>query len=250
MTSNPQSPHDSSLSPESLATVYAYPSTTDGAEARPWLRTNFVGTLDGAAQGPDGRTGTINTEADHVVFDTLRELADAVIVGANTIREEGYRALQLTPDRAARRASLGMPPHPPLIIVSDSLDVPDELPIDGAGPVLVVTAQSSDSARAKELVAQGVEVITLHAEGLLPELIHWCADRGWNRLLSEGGPHLHGALLQAGLVDELCLTITPVVIGGDRLRIAAGQDLAVDFTIGDCFTAQDSVFLRMVHRSS
>ncbi|MDN5725275.1 MAG: dihydrofolate reductase family protein [Propionibacteriales bacterium] len=236
------------LSPESLAGVYGYPPSTGSPEARPWLRTNFVSTLDGAAQGPDGRTGTINTEADHVVFDALRELADAVIVGANTVREEGYRALRLEDAAVQRRKGAGLPAHPPLIVVSDSLEVPDGLPIEGAGPVLVVTGQPVDSVRATELTSQGVEVVSLTADNLLSELLDECARRGWTKLLSEGGPHLHGAMVAAGLVDELCLTVTPVVIGGERLRIAAGVEMAAAFTIGDCFVADDTVFLRMVSR--
>ena len=84
-------PGDSGLTPgedlnlEGLAAAYAVPGD-------PWLRCNMVTTLDGAANGPDSRSGSINTEADHVVFELLRALSDAVIVGAGTIRDEGYSA--------------------------------------------------------------------------------------------------------------------------------------------------------------
>ena len=67
-----------------LPELYAVPRT-------PWLRVNFVSTVDGAATGEDGRSGTINNEIDHQVFEVLREQADVVVIGAGTARVEGYR---------------------------------------------------------------------------------------------------------------------------------------------------------------
>src|SRR5699024_6290073 len=74
----------------------------------PWVRSNFVTTVDGAVQGRDGRSGTINTEADHLVFDLLRALCDVVVVGAGTVRRERYRAIDLTPDQQRIRAAHGL----------------------------------------------------------------------------------------------------------------------------------------------
>ena len=95
-------PLGAELDLEALATAYA-PS----ADARNWLRGNMVSTLDGAAQGADGRSGTINTPADHVVFELLRALSDLVLIGAGTARAEGYGALTLAEPYAGLRAASG-----------------------------------------------------------------------------------------------------------------------------------------------
>lgn len=146
----------------------------------PWLRANMVMTADGSAVGPNGLSGTINNEADHMVFDLLREGADAVIVGAGTVRAEGY---------------VGVGKQ--LVVVGHSL--PEAL--HGEADVRLATGGDADELR--QLVA-----------GLYQE--------GFTSLLCEGGPTLLSCLLRAGVVDELCLTITPMMIGGDGRRITVG----------------------------
>jgi riboflavin biosynthesis pyrimidine reductase len=146
----------------------------------PWLRANMVMTVDGSAVGPDGLSGTINNEADHMVFDLLREGADAVVVGAGTVRAEGY-------------AGIGKQ----LVVVGHAL--PERL--HGQAGVRLATGGDADELR--DLVAG------LYAEGFAS-------------LLCEGGPTLLSGLLRAGVVDELCLTITPMAVGGDGRRITVG----------------------------
>ena len=104
-------------------------------EGRGWLRTNFVMSLDGSVQGPDGRSGTINTASDHHVFALQRALADAVLVGANTVRSEGYRAIDLEPWQLEIREQEGLAPYPVLVIISASADLDPVIatPAEGTG---------------------------------------------------------------------------------------------------------------------
>lgn len=177
--------------------LYAYPDTD-----RPWLRTNFVCTVDGAAHDAEGVTASLGGDPDHEVFQLLRRLADVVMVGAGTARIEKYRTSSSTP----------------LALVSRRLDIPDNL----VGPDLVViTPTDAPAERIASLRGAGVDVIT-HGE----VEIDWTAvfeelmTRGWRKVLCEGGPTLHGDLVTLDLVDEVCLTVAPSMTSGDAPRIA------------------------------
>ncbi|HEY9293817.1 MAG TPA: dihydrofolate reductase family protein, partial [Microlunatus sp.] len=111
------------ITDEELSELYRHPDPGD----RAWVRTNFVSTLDGAAQGPDGRSGSINTASDRLVFALQRAHADVILIGAGTARAERYRAVDLQPWQLDLRAQLGMAPYPTLAIVSRSRDLPDDL---------------------------------------------------------------------------------------------------------------------------
>ncbi|MGH3458730.1 dihydrofolate reductase family protein [Aeromicrobium sp.] len=177
--------------------LYAYPDTD-----RPWLRTNFVCTVDGGAYDAEGVTASLGGDADHEVFQLLRRLADVVMVGAGTARVEKYRASSSTS----------------LALVSRRLDIPDDLV--GSG-LIVITTTDAPGDRISQLREAGVEVI---ARGEVE--IDWTAvlaeleTRGWRRILCEGGPTLHGDLVTLDLVDEVCLTIAPTMTSGDAPRIA------------------------------
>lgn len=222
-------PPGSELDLDALAGVYAPP--TD-----PWLRCNMVTTLDGAATGPDGRSGSINTTADHVVFDLLRGLSDAVIVGAGTVRAEGYTGLTVAPPVLGIRRSAGRPDSLPLVTVSGSGRLPSTLRGGAGGPVLLATCAAAPGlAEARSVL--GSESVLVCGEddvdlGALLERLH---ERGWTQLLTEGGPHLTGSLLAAGLLDELCFTIAPRLVGGHHPRPvspeAAPEDLELGFLV-------------------
>jgi riboflavin biosynthesis pyrimidine reductase len=192
------------LGDDELAALYAAPRV-------PWLRVNFVGTLDGAATGESGRSGSINNAADKRVFHLLRGMADAIVVGAGTARTEGYR-----------------PAHTPIVVVSRRGEVPPLLREAPPGAVLLATCASAEGlaeARAtlpaRDVLVLGQDTVDLAA--LREELV----GRGHLNLLSEGGPHLFGDLLAAGVVDELCLTTVPQLIAGGHPRITAGGPVAV-----------------------
>lgn len=192
------------LSDDQLAELYAAPRT-------PWLRVNMVSTLDGAAQGDDGRSGGINNAADKRVFHALRAAADCLVVGAGTVRAEGYR-----------------PAGIPLVVVSRSADVPETLRGSAPGAVLMATTEAAPHLdEARELLGAD-HVWTLGADTVdLVLLRQRLVESGWTRILSEGGPGLLRDLLAAGVVDELCLTWVPRLIAGDHLGITAGAPVDV-----------------------
>lgn len=205
-----------------LRRLYAYPESS-----RPWIRTNFVSTLDGAAFAGDGKSGSLGGEIDTEVFSILRSLADVVVVGAGTARTEGYKPASL-----------------PIAIVSRSLDIPEVLLTHGQ---IVITTADAPAAKLEELRGS-VEVI---AEGRGE--IDWSAvlgifaTRGWLRILCEGGPTLHGELAALDLIDEVCLTVAPVLAAGPAPRIAHGQH-ALDrpMRLGHSFDVDDVLLTRWV----
>lgn len=201
--------------------------------ARPWLRTNFVTTLDGAVAGSDGRSGSINTASDHYLFALMRAAADGILVGAGTARAEGYRAVDLQPWQRELRLSEGLSPVPTLVLISRSLSLPPNLvdPADPDAAVLVVTTRSAPSERVEQLRVAGIaveQVGDVHVD--LIAAVELLAGSGRPRLLCEGGPTLLGTLLSAGLVDEMCLSLAPSVIGGPGGRSSGGADLGADLS--------------------
>jgi len=192
------------LSDDALSRAYAPMS-------EPWLRVNFVSTVDGAAQGPDGRSKSINNAADKRVFDALRARADCLVVGAGTLRAEGYDV-----------------PRLPLVVVSRSADVPPTLRGAPRGRILMATVASADGLDASREALGAENVLVLGDDEIdLVELKATLAGRGWTEQLCEGGPSLFADLLTAGVVDELCWTVVPMLTGGDAVRIAAGAEVEV-----------------------
>jgi riboflavin biosynthesis pyrimidine reductase len=192
------------------------------AGAGPRLRANFVTSLDGAVE-VDGRSRGLSGEADRTVFALMRQVADAVMVGAGTARHEGYGPVRVDDATAKSRAGAGRPEHPTLVLVSASLDLDPDARIFTEAPVrpIVLTHDGAPADRraalaAADVVTCGQSVVDLDLG--LAEL----RRRGLRHILCEGGPHLFGALLAADLVDELCLTISPLLVGAGPGRIVAG----------------------------
>jgi riboflavin biosynthesis pyrimidine reductase len=189
---------------EDLAALYAAPR-------QPWLRVNMITTLDGAATGESGTSGSINNKPDKRVFDTLRGLADAIIVGAGTARIEGYR-----------------PAAVPIVVVSRSGDVPPSLRGVEPGRVLLATCTTAPHLDEAREVLGAEHVLTLGSHRVdLVELREMLVARGWRDLLSEGGPHLLHDMLAQGVADELTATVVPRLVGGLTPRIVEGPHLDV-----------------------
>ena len=193
-----------------LADLYVPP-------ARRWLRANFVATLDGAANGPDDRSGSINTEADHIVFDLLRRLTDVVIVGAGTVRAEGYPALRAED-----------PTAPVLVVVSNRGELPPSVADGPFGSVYLLTHEGADPAAlnaSRDLVGEEF-VLTCGKDSVdFVKMRNLLEDKGFRQILCEGGPSLLNSMLAAGVVDELDLTWSPVLVGGDHPTITRGPNL-------------------------
>jgi riboflavin-specific deaminase-like protein len=204
--------------------AYAYPAD------RPWLRANMVSSLDGAA-AVDGRSAGLSTPADKTVFATLRALCDVVLVGAGTARAEGYRALRAKPAYAQLRAATGQRPAPVLALVSRRLDLdPASQLFHGGGErTVVVTSETSDAGARARLGEVADILVAGEHEVDLGSALDQLHARGLTRALCEGGPSLLGDVVAAGLLDELCLTLAPKVVGGSATRIVQGHRLEAGF---------------------
>ncbi|MEU1672651.1 pyrimidine reductase family protein [Streptomyces roseifaciens] len=223
----PSAQEDRTWELDELAEVYAYPEEP-GPARHAWLRANMVSSLDGAAHH-DGRSQPLSSDADMRIFGTLRGLADAVVVGAETVRQEGYRPARAREAFAARRAALGQGPAPAIAIVSAGLDLDFSLPLftEPLVPTLVLTGEDAPADRVAAAREAGAEVLVA-GEGRrvdparVPQVL---AERGLTRLLTEGGPRLLGQFAAAGVLDELCLTLAPMLAGGTAARIVNGPDM-------------------------
>jgi riboflavin-specific deaminase-like protein len=187
---------------------------------RPWVTLGMVSSLDGAA-AVDGRSSGIGGPPDKAVFRALRAVCDVVLVGANTVRTERYRAVDLPEQLLEWRRSRGMDDNPRVAIVSRSLDLDLSESLAASRPIILTAAASPSEEVARlrevaEVVVAGEDSVDLgDALGALRRM-------GVERVTLEGGPTLNGQLVAAGLVDEACVTIAPVVVGGAAPRIVAG----------------------------
>jgi len=226
-----------------LLALYA----ADGSDTS--VRVNFVTSLDGAVE-VDGRSRGLSGEADRAVFTLLRRLSDAVMVGAGTVRQEGYGPVRANEAAARWRVGTGRPEHPTLVIVSASLDLDPSARIFTEAPVrpVVLTHDGAPADRRSHLAAVadvvscGRSVVDLSAG--LAELNR----RGLFQILCEGGPHLFGALLAADLVDDLCLTISPLLVGAGPGRIVegAGRDEPARLRLAHLVAAEEMLLTRYV----
>lgn len=208
--------------------VYAEYAVSDAdLNQRGWhLRMNFVSSTDGAVT-EQGRSRGLSTDADRMLFAAQRDLADVVLVGAGTARLEGYGPDRPTPARRHLRRAAGRAETPVIAVVSASLDLDPTSDLFGApdARTLVLTHDQAPAERRAEL-DRVVEVLSVGSTSIDPNrAVAALADRGLRRVLCEGGPHLFGSLLAGGVVDEMCLTVSPLLTGPGAGRIVAGPDL-------------------------
>lgn len=200
-----------------LAEAYAYPRER-------WLRANFVASADGAAY-VDGLSGGLSSPADKQVFGILRVLANVVLVGAGTARAEEYKPARRRDSLASLRA--GRPAAPPIALVTRTLGLNLASPLFTEAPpdarTIVITCAAADddlraaAAKVADVIVAGDEAVNLAAA------LDALRERGLSRVLCEGGPRLFGDLSAAGLVDELCLSLSPMLAGPGANRIIAGS---------------------------
>jgi riboflavin biosynthesis pyrimidine reductase len=203
---------------DALLAAYALPD-----RERRRVRMHFVASLDGAAT-LDGRSGGLGDASDRLAMQVLRTLADVVLVGAGTVRAEGYGGVAVSEADAAWRVARGLPEQPRLAVVSSALALDPASAFFTAAvtrPIVVTHAGAPLARRAAldavaDVVAVGEQAVDLRA------MLDVLAERGLRQVLCEGGPHLFGALLEADLIDELCLSLSPTLVGGDAGRIVRG----------------------------
>jgi riboflavin-specific deaminase-like protein len=213
-----------------LAAAYAVP---DGRH----VRVNFASSVDGAV-AVGGASRGLSSDADREVFHVLRSLTDVVLVGAGTARAENYGGARPRPDREP----------PPIAVVTRSLDLDPAARLftdTQVRPIVVTCATAPDDRRAAiETVAD--VVVAGDSTVDLSRALDVLAERGLTRVLCEGGPRLFGDVAAAGLLDELCLTLAPLVAGGDAGRITKGMPgtAATHLRVAHVLEAEGSLFLR------
>jgi riboflavin biosynthesis pyrimidine reductase len=234
------------LTDEYVAQLYAYPPTGT------WVRVNFVSTVDGAALGTDSRAASISSPADQRLFALLRSMCDLVLVGAGTARAEKYRPVQPDEVSSGLRQWLGLAPTPTIAVVSRSLDVPDDLLGDGMAQTVVVTCRRAPRHRLAELAGDHRAVVAGDSQVDLGSAIDALSRRGYQRILCEGGPTLFADLARADRLDELCLTLSPMLVAGDARRITRGPMITphVRLSLAHVIGAGDDLFLRYARRTS
>jgi riboflavin biosynthesis pyrimidine reductase len=204
-----------------LPDAYAYPpgdATT--------VRANMVASVDGAAQ-LGGRSGPLSTPADQKLLGLLRQLADVVLVGARTARAERYGPVPVRRAYEDLRLAAGQLPAPPIAVVSGGLDLDPDGPLfrDAAAQTIVVTCRAAPPDR-RRLLSERAEVIDAGDDRVdLGRAVDALAERGHRRVLCEGGPTVLAQLTRTGRLDELCLTVSPLLTGGSAARILDGTTI-------------------------
>ena len=193
--------------PVDIAAGYAWP---DGS----WTRAMMLTTLNGAIAGTDGLSGSISSPTDRLIFDETRRLADAVLVGAGTIRAERYTPMRAKSEHQLVRAAAGLQPAPVVAIVSHSLDLPwqDGLFHESAQQPIVLTDVHDPASPALHQARAHADVIELPGTDAAA-MIGALRDRGLDRIVCEGGPALLTHLVEADLIDEYDVTVAPILSG-------------------------------------
>lgn len=213
-----------------------------------WVTGHMVAGLDGTA-AIQGKVGALSTDVDQDLFRRMRQIADVVLVGAETVRQEGYGLVRLSEQAQAARQAVGKPPTPPVAVVSGSLKLNWQLKLFSQPPehakTLIITSEAADPDRLAE-AQQHAEVIIAGAHRVEPAAaLRALAERGHRVVLCEGGPRLLGEFVTADRLDELCLSIAPVM-GGDNLPVAVFPEQAGirRFTLQHVLSEDQTLFLR------
>ncbi|MDT7573088.1 MAG: hypothetical protein QOE05_3262 [Actinomycetota bacterium] len=214
---------------------------------RPHVTVNMVASVDGGT-AVEGRTGVLSSPPDRVIFRLLRSLADVVLVGAETVRAEGYGTVKASDEIQARRTARGQSPAAALAIVTRSLqlDWSSRLFTEPTQRPFVIAPADADpeALRAAEEVATVVRAGTGSVD-LREALRQLRQEHDVLRVLCEGGPTLNTQLAH-GLLDQLCLTVSPQLVGGGSKTILANValDAPLDLTLGSALVAGSELFLR------
>lgn len=199
------------------------------ADGRPGVRLNMVASIDGAI-AVDGTSGALGGDADRRVYLALRSLADIVLVAAGTVRAEDYGPARLPPELVEQRRARGQADVPRIAVVTRSLDLDWTSPLfaeaaAAARPLVVTSAAAPAEALAQ--AREAAEVVIAGETGVdLGAALVALGERGARSVLAEGGPRLNAALAAAGVLDEVCLTVSPLLVGGDTRRILDGPPAA------------------------
>jgi 5-amino-6-(5-phosphoribosylamino)uracil reductase len=225
------------LTLEDLVRLYAVDETV------PCVRANLVTSLDGRVSGADGLSASLSTTSDRTIFHLLRSLSDAIVVGAGTVRAENYRLPVVDERFAHMRAEQGRENPPVLVVVSHSCAFEQNI-LAIQSPTIVITDSTADR-NAIQALSQRVEVIQLPGQEIsLHQVVDLLRERGLNQILTEGGAQLLAQCLKQQVLDELCLTLSPTLVGSISPSLISGQDLESTFEISHVLADADTVMVR------
>jgi riboflavin-specific deaminase-like protein len=222
--------------------------TRSPPDDRPWVLVNMVTSLDGAT-AVDGRSGDLGGPADKRVFGAIRSIADVILAGAATVRAEQYGPPRTPPAEQEARTARGQQARPRIAVLSGSLDLPLDSPLfqtPDARPI-VITSGTADPARRRAVGAVAEIIEAGEARVDLAGALASLRRSGVEVVVCEGGPGVNGQLVAAGLVDELCLTVSPLVVGGASSRVAVGPEATpIGLRLAHLLTEDGLLFLRYV----
>lgn len=227
-------------SPIDISQAYAWP---EGA----WTRAMMLTTLDGAIAGTDGLSGSISSATDRLIFSEVRRLADAILVGAGTIRAERYNPMKARPEYQEARAAAGLQPAPVVVIVSRSLDLPWQDPLfhESAQQPIVLTGShdpSSSAVKRAQAYADVQQVPDLEARTIIGAL----HARGLSRIVCEGGPSLLTQMVAADLIDEYDITLAPILSGNGHGLVEGLLGGITRLNLAQAITDEGFVFTKYV----
>jgi riboflavin biosynthesis pyrimidine reductase len=229
------------LDDHELERLYDYPADEK------WVVVNFVSSADGAVT-LNGRAAGLSSEPDHQVLQLGSDLADVLLVGATTAMVEGFRGVQPGAETKHRRRCHELAPIPPVAVVTTGRTLPAKAPVitEAETPAIVLTCEAAPPDERRTWAAAGADVAVVGDAAVEPaRAVDALLARGLRRIDCEGGPHLFGSLLAAGVVDELRLTVSPLLLSGSASRIAAGLGLdPVDLDLASVIAADSNLMLR------
>ena len=230
--------------PAEIANLAAlYHADTRHMAARPWVLLNMVASIDGAT-AVSGKSSALGDQDDLELFRILRSVADVILVGAGTVRAENYGQPRLSADLVAMRRHAGMTPLPRIAVVTGRLSLEPSMRLftdEGVPPLIITTREAAnESGPSFDGVAELVASDALDGRSIVEAL------DGHRVVLCEGGPTLNASLVKAGVVDEVNLTMAPLLVGGDSLRVAQGEQTAEPQTLplSRALVGTQSLFLR------
>lgn len=228
--------------------AYAGPRVDDD---RPWVVLNMIASVDGGTSIEEV-SGGLGGPADRAVFSAIRARADVILVGSSTVVAEQYGPPSADSTTRERRTALGAWPEPRLAIVSGRLgfDWQEAVFGDRDSRPFIVTTESADPKRL-EAAREHADVIMAGKRRVdFATALRELQERGARAVLSEGGPTVNGQLAADGLLDELCLSMAPMLVGGEGSRILAGPspESPIDLELAHVLTAGGYLFLRYLRR--
>jgi riboflavin biosynthesis pyrimidine reductase len=227
-------------------TVYADMPHSDG---RPSVRLNMIVSVDGGTSW-NGLSGALGGSADKALFAVLRSLADVIFVASGTMREEHYGPAVLESKMQDARLEQGQTPVPKIAVVSRTCQFDWDTPFFTAAterPIIITVSSAAEADRTR--AAEVAEVIIAGEDDVdLTRAITELGSRGANKILAEGGPTLNGELALAGLLDELCVTLSPLLASGDAKRIIAGSALDNLEPLDLCSICEEDNYLFLRYR--